>query len=59
MFLPSAREVQTARSLLSLGSLGSLSGLLLGLLLESRLGEFARVEREIGAVNITDWLDFS
>ena len=50
VLLPSA-VVLTARSLL----LGSGSGLLFGLLLESGLGGCASVEIEIRAVNITDW----
>ena len=39
--------------------LGGGGGLLLGLLLESALGETSRVQREIAAINISNWLDFS
>ena len=39
--------------------LGGGGGLLLSLLLESALGEATRVQREIAASNISNWLDFS
>ena len=47
------------RLLVSFLTLGSGSSLILSLLLESRLGELASVEREIAAVDITDGDDIS
>ena len=39
--------------------LGGSGGLFLSLLLEGRLGVLTRVEREVGASDVADWLNFS